>query len=65
MSTFVEKYDFSDIKVIPFCTSGSSDIGESDDSLCALAGSGDWLQGKRFSANTTDEELTDWLKKVQ
>ena len=65
MSTFVEKYDFSDIKVIPFCTSGSSDIGESDDSLCALAGSGGWLQGKRFSANTTDEELTDWLKKVQ
>ena len=65
MSTFVEKYDLSDIKVIPFCTSGSSDIGESDDSLCALAGSGGWLQGKRFSANTTDEELTDWLKKVQ
>ena len=65
MSTFVEKYDFNDIKVIPFCTSGSSDIGESDDALCALAGSGNWIQGKRFSGNAEKSEIENWIREIQ
>ena len=62
MSTFVESHDFTSITVIPFCTSGSSDIGQSDDTLAAQAGSGNWLQGRRFSGNVSEDELQMWIE---
>ena len=49
LDTFVEKYNFDGITVIPFCTSGSSGIGRSGSNMEELAGSGTWLQGERFS----------------
>ncbi len=61
MSTFVESHDFTGITVIPFCTSGSSDIGSSDDTLAAQAGSGNWLQGKRFPGSVKEDELREWI----
>ena len=61
MSTFVENHDFSGVTVIPFCTSGSSDIGQSDDTLAGQAGSGNWLQGRRFAANVSDDALLAWI----
>ena len=64
LSTFVENHDFTGITVIPFCTSGSSDIGQSDDTLAKQAGSGNWLQGKRFSGNTSVSELQNWINNV-
>ncbi len=64
MSTFVEKYDFAGITVVPFCTSGSSDIGESDDTLAEQAGSGNWIQGKRFSGGATEDELREWINET-
>ena len=64
MSTFVEAHDFTGITVIPFCTSGSSDIGTSDDTLAEQAGSGNWLQGRRFSAGVSDETLREWIEET-
>ncbi len=61
LSTFVENHDFTGITVIPFCTSGSSDIGQSDDALAEQAGSGNWLQGKRFSDSVTEADLGKWI----
>ena len=61
MSTFVESHDFTGITVIPFCTSGSSDIANSDDILSKEAGSGNWIQGKRFSGNAIESELQKWI----
>ena len=49
LDTFVEKYSFEGITVIPFCTSGGSGIGRSGPNMEALAGTGTWLEGKRFS----------------
>ena len=65
LSTFVEGHDFTDITVIPFCTSGSSDIGQSDDTLADQAGSGNWVQGRRFSGSTTEEELQEWIDEIE
>ena len=65
MSTFVESYDFDCITVIPFCTSGSSGMGESGDNLAQLAGSGTWLAGERFSGSVSEEELKEWIESVQ
>ena len=64
LSTFVESRDFTGITVIPFCTSGSSDIGQSDDVLAAQAGSGKWLQGRRFSGSASDDELQEWITEM-
>ena len=65
MSTFVEKYDLSGITVIPFCTSGSSDIGSSDDELAAVAGKGNWLAGKRFSGSASKSSIEDWINSLE
>ena len=64
MSTFVESHDFTGITVIPFCTSGSSDIGQSDDTLADQAGNGSWLQGRRFDANVSDDTLLSWINET-
>ena len=55
LRTFVTGNDFAGKAVVPFCTSGSSGIGGSADGLAELAGSGDWLEGERFSAGAGDE----------
>ena len=64
LSTFVESHDFTGITVIPFCTSGSSDIGRSDDALAEQAGNGNWLQGRRFDANISDDALLAWINET-
>ena len=61
MDTFVESYNFGNAKVIPFCTSGSSSIGQSGQNLAANAGSGNWIEGKRFAGDASEEEIKDWI----
>lgn len=61
MDTFVESYDFGDATVIPFCTSSSSGIGRSGKNLADLAGSGNWLDGERFSGSVSEDELRTWI----
>ena len=62
LDTFVEKYSFEGITVIPFCTSASSGIGRSGPNMEALAGSGTWLDGKRFGGNVQETELQSWIE---
>ncbi|MBQ1516421.1 MAG: flavodoxin [Lachnospiraceae bacterium] len=62
LDTFVEAHDFTGITVIPFCTSGSSGIGSTGSRLAELAGTGDWLEGQRFSGSVSDEELRAWIE---
>lgn len=64
VDTFVKANDFTGKTVIPFCTSGSSDIGESGTQLAALAGTGDWQTGKRFASAVTQQEVADWVKSL-
>lgn len=64
MDTFAEQYDFSGKTVVPFCTSGSSDIGSSGEDLAKLAGSGKWLPGKRLTAEVSTSEITSWLSEL-
>ena len=65
MDTFVESYNFDDITIIPFCTSGGSDIGNSGEQLEEKAGSGAWLPGRRFDSDITISELQTWLDEIQ
>jgi len=57
LDTFVEKYSFEGITVIPFCTSASSGIGRSGPNMEALAGTGTWLEGRRFGGNTSEADV--------
>ena len=65
MDTFVEAIDFDGVTVIPFCTSGSSGIGDSGKTLEQNAGSGTWLEGERFGAGASEEELRTWIESLQ
>lgn len=65
LDTFVEKYSFEGITVIPFCTSGGSGIGRSGPNMEALAGTGTWLQGNRFSGNVSEADLQAWIDELK
>lgn len=60
LDTFVETYDFTGKTVIPFCTSASSGLGSSADTLKDLAGTGNWMDGKRFSGSEDASAVMDW-----
>ena len=61
MDTFVEKYNFDGITMIPFCTSASSGIGRSGSNLADNAGSGNWLAGQRFAAGASEADISSWI----
>lgn len=61
MSTFVEAHDFGGLTVIPFCTSGGSGIGRSGSNLASQADSGNWLDGKRLEAGSSEDEISTWI----
>ena len=61
VDTFVEANDFTGKTVIPFCTSSSSGIGDSGNLLEELAGTGNWLEGGRFSSGVTEETVQAWI----
>ena len=65
LDTFVEKYSFEGITVIPFCTSASSGIGHSGPNMEALADSGTWLDGKRFSGSVSEADLQSWIEELK
>jgi len=62
LDTFVEKYSFEGITVIPFCTSGGSGIGRSGPNMEALAGTGNWLDGMRFDGDVSEADLQSWIE---
>lgn len=66
MDTFMESYDFSGKTVIPFCTSGGSDIENAEVNLKALSkGQGKWLKGRQMSSSISEKDVSDWLKSLR
>ena len=58
---FIEANDFTGKTVIPFATSASSGLGESGTLLEEMAGTGNWLEGQRFSSRVSEEDVQTWL----
>ena len=65
IDTFLERYDFSDKTVIPFCTSGSSGISTSERNIAALVPIGKQLTGKRFAASAKKEDVKAWYDSLE
>lgn len=65
ISTFLESYDLSGKTIMPFCTSGGSGFGQSGEVLSELtADDVNWVEGKRFSASTTADDIAQWLDEM-
>ena len=65
VDTFVTANDFTGKTVIPFCTSASSGLGQSGELLAEEAGTGNWLEGQRFSSNPSDSDINAWTDSLQ
>ena len=66
VNTFLEKYDFSNKKIIIFATSGSSGIGNTDKDLRpSVPNSTTIVKGKTLNGNPSVEELKNWAKTLK
>ena len=65
VDSFLDAYDFSGKTIVPFFTSGGSDLGEGQDRIEALAKNAKVLSGRRFSARASERELTGWIAGLQ
>ncbi len=61
VNQFVTGNDFTGKAVIPFCTSSSSGFGQSGTLLTEMAGTGEWLEGARFSYGTEEADIQAWV----
>lgn len=59
--TFLESHDLTGKTIIPFATSHSSGLGSSDTNLHPFAPAASWIPGKRFSRQSTDNDIVDWV----
>ena len=61
IDSFLDAYDFSGKTVVPFFTSGGSQLGEGQGRIEKLAKGARVLPGKRFPARASESELKAWL----
>lgn len=63
-ATFLESYEFSGKKIIPFCTSGGSGVGRSDTALHKdVSGDVKWEKGRQIN-RANEAEIRRWLDEV-
>ncbi len=64
IDSFLDAYDFSGKTVVPFFTSGGSQLGEGQARIEKLAKGARVLPGKRFAARASESELRDWISQL-
>lgn len=64
INTFLESYDLSGKVIIPFATSGSSGMGNTNNELLPSCPDAILKDGKRFAANATAAELKNWAESL-
>lgn len=63
INTFLEQYDLTGKKVIPFATSGGSGMGNTNKELADSCKGAILLEGKRFGSSTSEADLKVWAEK--
>ena len=61
IDSFLDAYDFSGKTIVPFFTSGGSQLGEGQGRIEKLAKGSKVMPGKRFSARASESELQSWI----
>ena len=64
IDTFLEAYDFSGKTLVPFFTSGGSQLGEGQYRIELLAKGAKVLPGRRFNGIVREQELKNWADKL-
>ena len=64
VNNFVKGNDFTGKTIIPFCTSASSGLGQSGKLLADMAGTGNWLDGERFSSGVSSDTVVEWVNSL-
>lgn len=62
IDSFLAAYDWTGKTVVPFCTSGGSDLGEGQDRIEMLAKGAKVLRGRRFNARASESDLKKWIE---
>ena len=62
IDSFLEAYDFAGKTIVPFFTSGGSQLGEGQARIEKLAAGAKVLPGRRFAARTGEDELKNWTE---
>lgn len=61
VDTFLDAYDFSGKKIVPFCTSGGSGIGETAKRLHEIVGTAAVVEeGTRLGGTVSEKDLETW-----
>ncbi len=61
VDSFLDAYDFAGKTIVPFFTSGGSQLGEGQARIETLARGARVLPGRRFGARAGEKELKAWL----
>ena len=62
VDTFLDAYDFKGKKIIPFCTSGGSGIGETAKRIQEIVGASVTVEeGTRLGGTVSEEDLETWI----
>lgn len=64
VNNFVKSQDWTNKTILPFCTSHSSGLGDSDLLLKNDANSGDWQDGVRFFQDAAPAKIKSWCDEI-
>lgn len=65
INTFLESYDLTEKTIIPFATSGGSDMGKTNEKLMPSCPGAKLLDGKVFASNINIAELNAWVESLK
>lgn len=66
VQTFLESYDLKGKTIVPFCTSGGSQPGRTDEVLHkSCPDTVKWCSCRRLNGNVTKEEIRTWVESLK
>lgn len=65
INTFLESYDLTGKTIIPFATSGGSDMGKTNEKLLPSCKGTKLLNGKVFKASVSGADLAKWAEGLE
>ncbi len=65
INTFLESYDLTGKTIIPFATSGGSDMGKPNEKLLPSCKGAKLLDGKVFKASVSGADLAKWAEGLE
>lgn len=65
INTFLESYDLTGKTIIPFATSGGSDMGKTNEKLLLSCKGAKLLNGKVFKASVSGADLAKWAEGLE